>query len=135
METKLQYAEEIRRRIKLMQAYLEGETIEVKGLDYDPDKWFPISTTKFDNWYDYAYRVKPKEAPKPDTIDWSAVNERYKFMTRDEDGVPYLHAKSPTLKRYRLGYWFGDEGSIDARLFASYKQGTVSWDNSLVERP
>ena len=38
-------------------------------------------------------------------------------------------------ERASMGYWIGDEGSIDARLFASYKQGGVSWDNSLVKRP
>lgn len=131
-----QYDEEVRRRITIMEAYLDGAPMEIKGLDHNPDKWFPISGTKFDNWADYDYRVKPDEEPTPDTIDWSAVNERYRFMTRDADGIPQLHAMNPTVNRIpSMGYWIGDEGSIDARLFASYKQGDVSWDNSLVKRP
>lgn len=55
------YEEEVRRRISIMQAYLDGQTIEIKGLDHDPDKWFPVTGCRFDNWDAYDYRVKPDD--------------------------------------------------------------------------
>lgn len=133
METKLQYAEEIRRRITIMEAYLEGETIEIKGLDHEPDMWFPLNATKFDNWDAHDYRVKPKEDPTPDTIDWSEVSAKYKFMARDSSGDVYLYEGEPELSHFDWNIC--DWDYVDARCFASYQEGEVSWDESLVRRP
>ncbi len=134
----LAYTKEVLHRIAIMQAYLDGKPIEVKGLDHDPDKWFPVTGCRFDNWEEYDYRMKPKEAPKPDTIDWSAVHPRFNFMARDEDDQVWLFEKEPAISEYEDGVWAVEQGGDSCRgdtLFASYKNGGLSWYESLVERP
>lgn len=132
----IRYDGEVRRRMAIMEAYLEGAPIEIKGLDHDPNKWFPLSGTQFDNWADYDYRVKPDEeiAAEPDIIDWAQVSDKYKYMARDSSGDAYLYLYEPEL--VNNCYWFcEDDNPVKADVFASYKKGDVSWDNSLVERP
>lgn len=128
----MSYARDTEIMIEAMQAFVNGRPIEFRR--GGAKNWEPCPAPVWD-WMNFVYRAKPTEELTPDFINWSAVNERYKFMTRDADGVPYLHATHPTINRIpTMGYWIGDEGSIDARLFASYKQGTVDWEDSLVKR-
>lgn len=131
METKLQYDEEVRRRINIMEAYLEGKPVEIKGLVHDPEKWFPLGATQFDDWGEYDYRVNSV----PDTIDWSAINSKYCYLARDGDGYVYLYEEEP-VAIIPDGVWEVSDGlCIDARIFTSYKEGHYSWNESLVERP
>lgn len=129
------YADEVEQRIAIMQAYLNGADIEIKGLDHAPDKWFPLGGTKFDNWEAYDYRVCPAKEQTPDTIDWSAVHSKYRYMARDDSGDVWLYMTYPN-RSFGQGYFVEAEGDhVDARLFSSYQEGTVPWHLSLVERP
>lgn len=134
----VKYDEEVRRRVEIIQAYLDGQPIEIKGLVHDPSKWCPVGGTKFDNWIDYDYRIKPAEPMVPDTIDWSAVHPRFNFMARDEDDQVWLFEKEPAISEYEDGVWAVEQGGDSCRgdtLFASYKNGGLPWYESLVVRP
>lgn len=78
-----------------------------------------------------TYRARP--APfVPDTIDWSHVAPEWKWMARDEDGEGFLFRSMPEIDDG--GYWCDDE-NLEADVFASYRRGTVAWQDSLVKRP
>lgn len=116
----------VREMIEVMEAYERGEEVEMRyesGWDSQP---YPAW-----NWETYDYRIAPS---MPDTINWDHVAPEYKWMARDRDGRAYLYDKRPTTEE---GYWYAASAveCIQASVFTSYKRGTVSWDNSLVERP
>ena len=78
-----------------------------------------------------AYRAKPVVLV-PDSINWDHVSPEYVCMMRDEDDVVGLLTSAPigvSPVRSFGGRW------VNARAFTSYKQGTVSWQDSLVFRP
>lgn len=91
--------------------------------------------------YGYTYRARP--APLvPDSIDWSHVAPEWKFMARDEDGTPWTFKEKPKADHHPIGGSWEEQskGSLleckgSAWNFASYKRGTVAWQDSLVERP
>lgn len=70
-----------------------------------------------------------------DSIDWSHVHERFKWMVRDADGGAYLHLSMPTFSGEFSNSWSWDLDIAFAKDFASYKAGTCDWKDSLVERP
>lgn len=131
----VKYDEEVRRRIKIMLAYLDGATIQIKGLDHDPDLWVTVGGTQFDNWETHDYRIKPAEPVVPDTIDWSAVHPRFNFMARDEDDQVWLFIGEPKLREGE-GFWESTSGdACRGDTLASYKNGGLPWYESLVARP
>lgn len=66
METTLEY------KIKVMQAFLNGEKIE---FNYINDKWADCTTPTW-TWSTYNYRTKEKQLPKPE--DYKQVKYKYK---------------------------------------------------------
>lgn len=83
----------------------------------------------FSEWITYRARPAPLV---PDTICWEHVAPEWKFMARDEDGTVWLCDGIPS----KFGdTWGGAPNDIRAVAFASYKRGTVAWQDSLVERP
>lgn len=111
--------------IDIMGAYYRGKKIEVsiKGCD----EWFLSETPSWD-WKHCDYRIAIE---RKDEIDWSQVNPTYKSMARNEDGRVYFHSiKYPTKtsKAWRSAH--------SCRVSqSSYKQGTISWEKSLIIRP
>lgn len=91
--------------------------------------------TESPHWVDkYTYRARP--APLvPDSIDWSHVAPKVRYMARDRhDDFSHFFEQKP----YASGkMWCVDEGNTlgITRAFASYKRGTVAWQDSLVARP
>lgn len=81
-----------------------------------------------------TYRARP--APLvPDSIDWSHVAPEWKWMARDEGGT---HSHFFEQKPYVSGdMWYVDKVNVlgITRAFASYRRGTVAWQDSLVQRP
>jgi hypothetical protein len=79
------------------------------------------------------YRLKP-EPEIPDYINWDHVHPYYNYMARDKDKTPYLFGFEPVADRD--GFW-RMRGDVIAKAFgfASYKQGNLPWDKSLIERP
>lgn len=114
--------------IEVMQAYVSGQPIEYRRLG--EKVWVECSSPVWD-WVHNSYRAKPLT---PDYIDWAQVSDKYKYMARDSSGDAYLYLYEPEL--VNNCYWFcEDDNPVKADVFASYKKGDVSWDNSLVERP
>lgn len=81
---------------------------------------------------DFAYRARPAPAI-PDQIDWSHVAPEWKFMARGPNDVAWFYAKEPVIPFCSEG-WSGYPYTL-AKHFASYKRGTVAWQDSLVIRP
>ncbi len=114
--------------IEVLQAYKNGKTIQVRPKLYDDKSYEDISDPSF-RFGQFEYRVKPDE---PDYINWDHVHSDYKFMARNINGTVFLFSVKPIT----TGDFWNSPGLVcRAIVFSSYKRGTVSWENSLVERP
>lgn len=117
------YRQKMKDLLPIIQAYCDGDDVEVFG---GSGVWMVVSDPLFAPHG--TYRIKQT----PDTIDWSHVHEDYKWMARDRSGEVCLFKEKPT----SFGTcWSTAEKIFDAGGFISYKQGTVDWKDSLVERP
>ena len=118
-------------KIKVMQAALEGKPIEFLG---SCDDWRPMNTAcAVWNWYSCDYRIA---LGHPDEIDWSAIEENWKYMARDKDGMVRLYESTP-VKDCSLKRWCGGSSfrRIDGLIKGIYKRGDRPWGESLIERP
>lgn len=70
----------------------------------------------------------------PDYIDWSHVAPEYKYMARDENGLPCLYWDIPIRVEHSWQRGVKIIAGID-NIFTSYRRGTVGWKDSLVTRP
>lgn len=121
-----EHKEATRRKIEIMQAYVDGKPIECR---IPPSGEFFIShSSPCWAWDVHDYRI----ATIPDSIDWSHVAPEWKYMARDRSGSVYLYSKKPDIKG---SCWDAMGDYLLAENFASFKQGTVDWENSLVIRP
>lgn len=120
-EEQMTHRQKMKELLPIIQAYCDGAEVEVKNSD---NKWNSCKDPYF-YWY-LEYRIKQT----PDTIDWSHVHKDYKFMARNMNGRAYFHTQRPDKKANRFNSMHSAAVSQ-----SSYKQGTVSWEDSLVERP
>ena len=86
----------------------------------------------------FTYPVKvirdESVATKP-SIDWTHVNEKFKWLASDFDGNPWVYEYEPTVGGAST-CWLPSKGdTFRADRLASYVPGTCSWEDSLVERP
>ena len=97
---------------------------------FSGEKWHYSSMAS--RWSTAAvYRGKP--APLvPDSIDWSHVSDEFVCMARDADGDVYLYAGAADISG---SLWSSEHDYTSARGQASYRKGTVQWNQSLVWRP
>ena len=49
-------------KIKVMQAYVDGKTIQWKAPNYDPE-WADANSIPIWNWHECQYRIKPTRQP------------------------------------------------------------------------
>ncbi|WP_104658040.1 hypothetical protein [Ralstonia insidiosa] len=75
------------------------------------------------------YRI----APELPSIEWSHVAPEFKWLAVDSDGAAWLHSHEPRKQTVSWGWMAGVRAQACA--LASYRRGTVSWDQSLVARP
>ena len=80
----------------------------------------------------FPYPVEITKAVTKPSIEWSHVNENYKYLAMDEDGLNYLFTKEPV---QAASEWTSNAPYIYAGHFASLIPGTCDWKDSLVERP
>lgn len=120
------HIERTKRMIEVMQAYVDGEEIEVNRGD---GFWLPYSG-HFPFNSAHHYRI----AKTPDSINWDHVAPEFKYMARDQDGYSYLYNGYPSPTG---GIWCTFEclRPLSTFAFSSYKRGTVDWKDSLVIRP
>ena len=75
--------------------------------------------------------VQDESAAKP-SIDWSHVNENFKWLAMDADGKFHIYTDKP-LQGERE--WTTNLSCTPAIHFASFVPGTCDWKESLVKRP
>lgn len=124
--------EEIKERVAVMQAWLDGETIQYKSKSC-VIAWSTFETEccpKF-NFDLNEYRVKPHE---PDSIDWRHVAPHLKFMARDKDQYVGLYADMPHISGAEFVVHSAHK-VVRADCFSSLRIGTADWKDSLVSRP
>lgn len=121
-EEQMTHRQKMKELLPIIQAYCDGAVVECYSEHLNI--WYNWEESFFNSIY--QYRIKQT----PDTIDWSHVHEGYKWMARNMNGRAYFHTRKPEKKTTRFNSMHSAAVSQ-----ASYKQGTVSWENSLVERP
>ena len=115
-------------RLGLVEAQLDGKTIEF----WDGQGWLrTLSGESLFYYSDVRYRVAKT---KDEFTNWDVLPPEYKWIARDEDGGAYAFTEEPSPLCYRWGSE-QDEHFIKVTLLTCYKQGTVDWKDSLIERP
>ena len=111
-------------KLKLMAAWVDGKTIQFNS--NSGSGWGRIGHP---TWLsDCEYRI----ALEKDYIDWSHVSPEFKFLARDADGTSFLYSHRP---EKGIEHWCFKEGvGVKLKGFASYKKGTIEWDESLLAR-
>ena len=123
-----EYKTETLEMIAVMQAYVDGKTIEVgrRGCAASTIEGEDLPTW---NWEEYRYRI----ATIPDSINWDHESPEWKYMARDESGSVYLYEAEPRMRDYHWGVTEGD--CHEAKVFLSHVFGSCDWKDSLVKRP
>lgn len=129
------------RMIEVMQAFVDGEKIEISATDAADNRWFGARQPLW-NWHQFDYRIAPKPNTKP-SIDWGPISPKLICLAQDENRKGYLYSYPPVVRDQidgdcRLGCWLtgkAEELIVAADIFISYKPGTCDWKDSLVYRP
>lgn len=124
----------------VFQAFLDGHEIEYWG--EHSNAWLPstcawnfISGNLDKEIGTRKYRIKPSKPSKP-SIDWSQVNDEYRYLSKSSGDNLYLHKTKPVLSnRFWLGTEVDDRSTVLANTFKSCALGDCDWTESLVERP
>lgn len=122
---------DIETKLALHRAFYEGKVIEAKIYLNDPDKW---SVRNAPEWSpQFIYRLQPE--PLRDIIcPWSALDDRWQHVARDEDGQVWVYTEKPEASH---DYWRANTGErwrIDGLLVGVYP-GNKPWSESLIRRP
>ena len=80
----------------------------------------------------FPYPVEIVKATVKPSIDWSHVNENFKWLAMDADGESYLYTDKPQQGEQQ---WTTNLPYTPAIYFASFVPGTCDWRDSLVKRP
>jgi len=96
---------------------------------YGPLGWAVDRTPIWTPWR--TYRAAPTTKP---SVDWSALDEKWRFIAVDGDDWAYAHAERPNIYDKQWVVPGGDCFRIDGFL-SSYRPGTCDWRDSLIERP
>lgn len=119
----------VKEMIAVMQAYDGGSRLQARTRGTD-SVWFDVHAPSFD-WLSKEYRVKPIVH---DSFDWGALNERFKFIARDEDGNAFAFTAEPTTKDNQ--WWSSNFEMLRiSSVFTSYENNGANWKDSMIERP
>ena len=80
----------------------------------------------------FPYPVEVVKATTKPSIDWTHVNEHYKYLAMDEGGLHHLFTEKPIQV---ASEWRTNHPYVFAGHFASLTLGTCDWKDSLIERP
>ena len=115
-------------KMAVMQAHLEGKPIEWAHSGFLHGKWV-VTQFPYWDWVNYDYRVA---VTKP-SINWDHVHPDFNWLATDMDHTSYLYTSEPYT---RNAEWQADSARvIPGNPFASFKEGTCDWKDSLVKRP
>lgn len=116
-------------QLALFAAWLDGKQIEIQAT---PNNWY----TGKPLWeLNSLYRI----ALKPDVIPWPAIQRRFKFAARDQDGEVWVFTHKPELVTTKwsingLGYVGGANARV-SDVLEDFVLGDTPWQESLQERP
>jgi len=113
-------------KIKIMQAYLEGERIEkcYRG----SSAWEGVTIPDW-SWGEYDYRVSLR---KP-SINWNHVHPKFNYLAKNMHGFCYLFREEPEI--FREDWVSNNTYGIYAGTHSSLDPGHGNWKESLVGRP
>ena len=80
----------------------------------------------------FTYPVEIVKATVKPSIDWSHVNENFKWLAMDADGTFHIYTDKPLQGNQQ---WTTNLPCTPATHFASFVPGTCDWRDSLVKRP
>lgn len=115
----------------VMIAFAHGDAIESRSIGSPKEEWDNCQIPSWD-WYRFVYRIKPAA---DDDIPWSALNDRYQWAARDEDGTIYAFQGEPEINS--AGKCWQDIGRSSLRLDHILKvaAGPKHWTKSKHKRP
>ena len=117
-------------KIKIMQAFLDGEEIEVM----DPRNK-SITTTYAGlqepvwNWWSFTYRIKEKDCTLP--VPWELIGDTWQWAAMDEDGKVHFYLDEPNAG---CSEWYSDYDSVGSPLKIETPD-TKHWKKTLTKRP
>lgn len=128
---------DIETKLALHRAHYEGKVFETKIHIIDPDRWI---VTGDPAWLPRCpYRVRPE--PLDISLPWAALDARWKWAARDEDGSVWVYDERPdpgtALWKY-TGTALWKSGCLCLEitsLFANFDPGNKPWEESLIRRP
>ena len=112
-------------KIKVMQAFLEGEEIEFRINEGD---WQPNVNPVW-NWGIYDYRVKEKDYSLD--IPWELIEGEWKWAAMDENGRVYIYTEKPKLTS---DMWVFSEGDYSKYPLKISTPDTKYWRSTLTKR-
>lgn len=126
-------ADDVKYKIEVMQAYLEGRQIQVK--EPHEEHWEDIEEPTFSSWGMLQYRVKPEIIEKP-SINWDHVSDKFNYLALDRKG-DIESAWFYTHKPFWDYGWNSAPGDTvaEATFFKSLNPGNCEPQNSLICRP
>jgi len=121
-----------KQKIEVMQAYLDGEIIEVavKTVAAGP-RWFTFDHRRDPvwDWKGADYRIA-KTNTKP-SINWDHVSPEFNYLASNMNQSVILYSCTPKLSE---NCWYNGGRTRDASIFASLTPGDCDWKDSLVSR-
>ena len=81
------------RMIEVMQAYIDGESIEYKERVCDHEEWETLKNVPTWDWYSFDYRIKQKDEYRP-------YKDADEFLSGQKKHGIYYREKKSRLKQY-----------------------------------
>lgn len=124
--------DDVKYKIEVMQAYLDGKTIQFK-IQKGIDDWDDLQDVPVFNWEFFNYRVKPEVIEKP-SIDWDHVSDKFNYLALDRKGdveSAWFYTDEPS---WGFTTWEGYNATM-ATAFKSLNPGNCEPQDSLICRP
>ena len=118
---------DIETKLALHRAFYEGRVIET---NYGGGGFEVCFAQTF--YHDGIYRLQP-EPMRDISLPWAAMNARWKWAARDEDGSVWAYDERPDPG---IILWNTDGSCIEVTgMFANFDPGNKPWNESLIRRP
>ena len=111
---------DIETKLALHRAHYEGKVIECMHGSHG--KWAVTMAPAW--WPQFTYRLQP-EPLRDISLPWAALDARWKWAARDEDGSVWVYDERPD-----IGICLEITG-----LFSDFDPGNKPWNESLIRRP
>lgn len=96
----------IEEMIAVMEHYKNGGEVEVSPYPESEKLSWSTTTSPIWDWSNFSYRIK--DDPPSDGVPWEAIDPKWKWAAKDDDGSVWLYENKPAF-RYN-GEWACVEG-------------------------